>query len=760
MDFFLTRTPERRIAFALILLMATLYIPFAGNYGLWDPWETHYSEVARQMVMRHDYVSLWWPGSPQDRNEFWSKPVLTFWLMAMGFAVTGLQRVGAQFDGEMAVGWTAEWSVRIPFILCGIACAWAVWELVRRLAGRRAALWATVALATASQFFYVSRQAMTDMAFVAPIAVALCFGGLAFILPSEEVEAELPRKKLGVGFLSWPHAPVFYFLFAAAVIVVVPQLIIVSVQAPINFTVGHKAVRMWGVVGMLPWIILFALWLISIRMMRNRRQIYLQIAFLMCGLSTLAKGPAGVGLPAIVLFLYLLATGDLLVLWRSLFTIISGTLLFAASACPWYHGMLIKHGAGFWNEFIGDNYVHRAAGRHGDRGTFEYYLLQIGHGMFPWTGFVGASVLSSMAKLRGADTRAKLRIFALVWLLVMFATMSFVNTKFHHYILPGLPALAILIGLFIDDLATAPSLGDSLLLLLVGVPLTGLAARDLAMFPARLLWLFDYDYVNAPNGGRPWPPGAEYEYGGLLAAWGVVVTAATLGFAVVALVRAWRKARDDEAADAASPPWWLTWLFLPLAAITVVVAQAWQPAFGPNPKPLADGWILVGAAGALALVLLVGGGLRKRASTANTVALLAFGAVACMWTGWGLDRLLTDVSPHWSQKHVIASYYMQRSGPEEPLIAWQMYWRGENFYTKNAIYDHKIEQKDKTVFLGDHNAEKLQEYLRTHTGHRVFFIVERTRFEALRALLPEHNRPSLKSVDDSNNKVYLAVANN
>ena len=166
----LWKTSEQRLTWALLLLMLALYIPFAGNYGLWDPWETHYSEVARQMVMRHDYVSLWWPGSPQDRNEFWSKPVLTFWLMVFGFLTTGLERPDHKFDGEMAVGWTAEWSVRIPFILCAIACLWAVWELTRRLAGRRAAFWSVVVLATASQFFYVARQAMTDMAFVAPIA--------------------------------------------------------------------------------------------------------------------------------------------------------------------------------------------------------------------------------------------------------------------------------------------------------------------------------------------------------------------------------------------------------------------------------------------------------------------------------------------------------------------------------------------------------------------------------------------------------------
>ena len=42
----------------------------------------------------------------------------------------------------------------------------------------------------------------------------------------------------------------------------------------------------------------------------------------------------------------------------------------------------------------------------------------------------------------------------MVWFLVEFSTVSLVNTKFHHYILPALPALAILAGLFLDELLT------------------------------------------------------------------------------------------------------------------------------------------------------------------------------------------------------------------------------------------------------------------------------------------------------------------
>src|SRR6185295_899498 len=79
----LDRLSERQVSLLVILFGLLLYVPLAGSYGLWDPWETHYSEVARQMTKRGDYISLWWPGSPRDVEAFWSKPVLSFWLMSL-----------------------------------------------------------------------------------------------------------------------------------------------------------------------------------------------------------------------------------------------------------------------------------------------------------------------------------------------------------------------------------------------------------------------------------------------------------------------------------------------------------------------------------------------------------------------------------------------------------------------------------------------------------------------------------------------------
>ena len=64
------------------------------------------------------------------------------------------------------------------------------------------------------------------------------------------------------------------------------------------------------------------------------------------------------------------------------------------------------------------------------------------------------------------------------------------------------------------------------------------------------------------------------------------------------------------------------------------------------------------------------------------------------------------MAPYWSQKDGIAAYYKHRRSPEEKLVAYQMYWRGETFYTKNEIYEGPTE--DRTVFDMDDADENLK----------------------------------------------------
>jgi 4-amino-4-deoxy-L-arabinose transferase-like glycosyltransferase len=95
----------------VFVIASALYLPLLGGYGLWDPWETHYGDVAREILSRDDWISLWWA---QDR-WFWSKPILIFWAEALVWSGSG---VGFHADQHAQ---HTDWVLRLPIYLMSVA---------------------------------------------------------------------------------------------------------------------------------------------------------------------------------------------------------------------------------------------------------------------------------------------------------------------------------------------------------------------------------------------------------------------------------------------------------------------------------------------------------------------------------------------------------------------------------------------------------------------------------------------------------------
>ena len=656
----------------VILTGLLLYVPLAGSYGLYDPWETHYSEVARQMMARGDYISLWWPGAPIDADHFWSKPVLSFWIMSLSMRLFGLG--GHQDPAVMALSSRAEWAVRLPFCLMGVLGIYAVYLCVSRFVSRRAGLLAALATATMPLYSLVARQAMTDMAFVGPMTMALALGALALF---DDQDVVLPRRhaRLGPLQIDWPDHGLFYVAIALFVVSALPQIVVDSVQLRWTFSVGGRYITLLGVVVMIPYMVGFAAFLYLASRTRYKAPLYLYIAATLCGLATLAKGIAGLGLPVLVFLAYLLFTWN----WKRLgraqlgVAVLVALLGCAIVAVPWHHAMLVRHGKPFWDELYGDNHWRRlVVGRHGDRGSFEYFLRELGYAVLPWLALAPAALAYAVMRPVREVRKQGIFWFGAIWFVAAYALVSLSVTKFHHYILPAVPGLGIALGCFLDDVVERRAARTALAAAAVGIPLLALVMVDLIGQPKdaqHFIWLFSYDYINTPQ-GRPWPSALQFG--------------------------------------------------LPLGVL----------------------------AGASALCTL-GLGWRR----VQRAALWALVGVAVAFTYFLLDGYMLKVTPYWTQKDLIARYYQLRKSPNERLLVWQMYWRGENFYTQNEIYEGP--QNERTVFLGDKNVENFKGWMEKHRGRRAFILVERSRWNQVEGMVPTDARKSLKLLDGDNQKFCL-----
>ncbi len=679
---------ERQTGLFVILIGLLIYVPLAGAYGLYDPWETHYGEVARQMTERGDYISLWWPGAPLDADHFWSKPVLSFWIMSLSMQLFGLRHAA---PGTMALSFRPEWAMRLPFCLLGVLGMYGIYLCVSRFVSRRAGIFAALVTATSPMYSLVARQAMTDMAFVGPMTMALALGALALF---DDEDTPLPRRqaRLGPFRLGWPHHPLLYLAAGLFALVSLPQLIVNVVQLRWVFTLRGHDFSLPGALVMVPYLAGFLAYFGLIGRLRTKPGLYLNIAATLCGLATLAKGIAGLGLPVIVFLAYLGFTWN----WRRLrraqlgFAILLALLTVAVVAVPWHHAMLVRHGKPFWDELYGDNHWRRlVVGRHGDRGTFEYFLRELGYAVLPWVTLAPAALAAIVMRRREApeagaalavaapDTahakRQEIYWFGAIWFVSAYALVSLSVTKFHHYILPSIPGLGIVVGCFLDDLCARRATRTAATAAVVGIPLLALVMVDLAFAPKdaqHFIWLFSYDYINTPQ-GRPWPPALDFRPA-------LIAFAALFSLATLAL--AWRRLQR---------------------------------------------WAAVGLC-----------------------------VLAVAFTYFLLDGYMMKVTPYWTQKGLIASYYKLRGSPAEHLLVWQMYWRGENFYTENEIYEGPKEER--TVFLGDRNVENLKDWIAHHRGHRAFFLIERARMSQLQGIVPPESKASLKIVDESNMKFCLA----
>jgi len=311
-----------------------------------------------------------------------------------------------------------------------------------------------------------------------------------------------------------------------------------------------------------------------------------------------------------------------------------------------------------------------------------------------------------------------LKLFLFLWFLLPYALFTLSSTKFHHYIFPALPPLALLTGWGLIELLKDRT-PVSRATVAVALGLFVLLTFDIHRDPQHLRNLFTYKYDRElpSETQRPIDQDAPIKFD--------------------------LKDKSDWEPDhtwgegdfyANTPEFLHSVLNVPLFRF-----KYWIP--------------LVAGLGILAMLLMFMTG------TARTIGLVVLSVTAIASTIWSLNFYMGALSPHWSQKHLFDRYYdvcvMAPNSPDvdyafQPLIAdieplmylteprnkqvcreevisWLLTWRGETFYSHNTI---RPIQKEK---------EQFQPYLKEfNQGARFFVHIERTRAKGFKSRIESH----------------------
>ena len=179
----------------------------------------------------------------------------------------------------------------------------------------------------------------------------------------------------------------------------------------------------------------------------SKRRVYLIGFYAFVGLSLLAKGLVGVVIPFGVVGAYYLLRRA----WpeRSVWlSLIWGVPLALIVSAVWYGPVIAKHGWTFIDEFFVQHHFERyVSNKYHHPQPLYFYPAIILMLALPWTPFlVEALVKARRWTWRAADSLSIVRTFSFAWLLAPIVFFSFSGSKLPGYILPALPAAALLIA--------------------------------------------------------------------------------------------------------------------------------------------------------------------------------------------------------------------------------------------------------------------------------------------------------------------------
>ncbi|MFK0729827.1 MAG: ArnT family glycosyltransferase [Gloeotrichia echinulata HAB0833] len=182
---------------------------------------------------------------------------------------------------------------------------------------------------------------------------------------------------------------------------------------------------------------------------------YLACYVLIAG-GILTKGPVGIVLPGLIIGAFLLYLGKFREVGRQMRPLM-GLLIILVLSVPWYALVIWRNGWDYINAFFGYHNLERFTEVvNGHSAPWYFYFLVVLLGFAPYSVYLPAAMARlkfwQLSHWRTQERSQQLGLFACFWFLGIFGFFTIAVTKLPSYVLPLMPAAAILVALFWSDL--------------------------------------------------------------------------------------------------------------------------------------------------------------------------------------------------------------------------------------------------------------------------------------------------------------------
>jgi 4-amino-4-deoxy-L-arabinose transferase-like glycosyltransferase len=377
----------------LIFLAITAFYLFGlGALPLVGPDEPRYAQVAREMFARRDLITPTLGGHP-----WFEKPPLLYWLMMTSYRLVGV----------------TEYAARLGPAICGLLTGVSVLWLGKSVERTNATTdpknathlgeWSALVYLSSFGAIAFSRAASFDIVLTMTLTGALsCFflwhiGGSANLVPLSASGEGLGERRASIA---------------------TPPL------SPHRERGGAEFLRS-----------------------NAKRSALLAAFYFFVGLSLLAKGLVGIVLPFGIIGAYFLILRERPTR-KFAFSLLWGLPIALIVAASWYGPMIYRHGWTFIDQFIVEHHFARfLSNKYHHPQPFYFYVPVVLLMVLPWAVVLIAGLITARRwNWRGKGNIDLMRVFTLAWVVIPVVFFSLSKSKIPGYVLPVLPATALLIG--------------------------------------------------------------------------------------------------------------------------------------------------------------------------------------------------------------------------------------------------------------------------------------------------------------------------